>query len=183
MPRQCCILRAHPYGRSISSANILYLLFSLALNFFISTFIKRLPRSSFIFGLNFIMNTSSCRLNLAPEATASERRTSSQGDAPPSKLQISSKFTDQAPSPLNHPPAAGSHDKTPPKSPSHSSTVYSDSAKHQISREEQEIGKAVAVDGNNTHEEALRALEAYAAFQVTLLRELTDDITFKSPHG
>ena len=137
----------------------------------------------FIFGSNFIMNTSSCRLNLAPEATVSERRPSSQGAAPSPKFQSSSKFTDQAPSPLNHPPAAGSHDKTPPKSPSRSSTVYSDSAKHQIAREEREIGKAVAVDGNSAHEEALRALEVYAAFQVTLLRELTDDITFNSPHG
>ncbi|KIM99809.1 hypothetical protein OIDMADRAFT_55712 [Oidiodendron maius Zn] len=129
------------------------------------------------------MNTSSCRLNLAPEATASERRPSSQDAAPPPKLQISSNFTDQAPSPLNHPPAAGSHDRIPPKSLSGSSTVYSDSAKHQVAREEQDIGKAVAVDGNNAHEEALRALEVYAAFQVTLLRELTDDMTFKSLHG
>jgi hypothetical protein len=129
------------------------------------------------------MNTSSCRLNLAPEATVSERRPSSQGAAPPPKFQISSKFADQVPSPRNHPPAAGSHDRTPPKSPSRSSAVHIDSAKHQITRGEQEIEKSVGVDGNNAPEEALRALEVYAAFQVTLLRELTDDMTFKSLHG
>jgi hypothetical protein len=138
---------------------------------------------SFVFSSIFTMNTLSYRHNLTLEATTAERRPSSQGASSPPKFKISSKSTDRAPSPHNHPPTDGSNDRTPRKSPSRSSTACSDSAKHQITREEQENGKAVVVGGSDAHEEALRALEAYAAFQVALLRETTDDMTFQESSG
>jgi hypothetical protein len=129
------------------------------------------------------MSTSPHRHSLALEATTAERRPSSQGAASPPKFKVSPKSTDRAPSPHNHPPTDGSNDRMTRKSPSRSSTAYSDSAKHQTTSEEQENGKAVVVDGSKTHEEALRALEVYAAFQVAVLREITDDMTFKSFQG
>jgi hypothetical protein len=129
------------------------------------------------------MSTLPNRHTLALKATAAEETPVSQGAASPPKFKISSKSTAPAPSLHNHPPTDGSNDRTTRKSPQRSLTTYNDSARHQITSQEEENGKAVLVDGSKAHEEALQALEVYAAFQVAVLREITDDMKLKSFQG
>jgi hypothetical protein len=74
--------------------------------------------------------------------------------------------------------------KKPQKAPSRSSSMQDNPKSCGSGREELEIGEREEIlEGNDDQEEALRALEAYAAFQVTLLQHIADNPTFYDPQS
>ncbi|KAF4620231.1 hypothetical protein G7Y89_g14590 [Cudoniella acicularis] len=82
--------------------------------------------------------------------------------------------TNQAHPPSNH----SKSESRDAKGQCNSRNVCSNAQDDGIINEEQKNGKGVLGDRSDGDEEALRALESYAAFQVTLLRHLAADSTF-----
>ena len=114
------------------------------------------------------------------DATAADLRPSSQDAGSGAPVDEKStkiyKYIRRAHSPpSNH----SQRDTRDAKGQHKSPNVYDNSHDDGIISEEQENGNVNLGDGSDEQEEALQALESYAAFQVALLRYLTDDSTFK----
>jgi hypothetical protein len=122
------------------------------------------------------MSTSISLSDLTSDGFAAEKRPSSQQSNPGAVPKSASNSIRRAPRSDDHMSTKTSDEETPRKA-SPTSTMYVDSANRNTSTEEQGIQEENS-EVDVEQEEALRALEAYAAFQITLLQHITDNPTF-----
>jgi hypothetical protein len=123
------------------------------------------------------MNVSADLNNLAIDTTAADQQPCSQCSGAAPETKASFKPIDRALRSNNHLPANSSGVKTPYKALSSSSSMGGDFRNIYGASEEHQNGKET-LGGEDEVDEALRALESYAAFQVTLLSHIESHPTF-----
>jgi hypothetical protein len=118
--------------------------------------------------------------NLAIDTTAVDQRSCLQHSGAAPETKASFKSIERALRPNNHLPANTANSsgaKTLHKALSRLSATDDDFANIDVAREELENGEETK-EGEDELEDALRALESYAAFQVTLVRHMESNPTF-----